>query len=331
MRLSWPVALLGTGIAIPKTVITNDDLSRRLDTNDEWIVSRTGIRQRRALAPDEGTLSLCLAASRAALDAAQVTPEEIDLVIVCTFTPEHPLPATACELQAALKCRWVPAFDLAAACSGFMWGYVTASQYVVTGMARTVLVVGCDALSRITDPEDRATAILFGDGAGAAVLRRAEPGDPRAVLAARMGADGARGDLIWVPAGGSKEPASLRTVNERLHYVRMRGREVYKFAVTQFQSLISDTLADAGATIDDLAIIIPHQSNLRIIESACEKAGLPRDKMFINIDRYGNTSAASVPIALHEAIAAGRVRRGDLVLMVAFGAGLTWGSIVMRY
>jgi 3-oxoacyl-[acyl-carrier-protein] synthase-3 len=329
MKLAWAVEIAGTGLSVPEQVLTNDDLSRRLDTSDEWIVQRTGIRERRILPPDEATLSMAIKAGRAALADADLTPQDIDLIVCATITPDRPLPSTACELQAALGCRWIPAFDLSAACSGFVWGLVTAAQYIVTGLAQNVLLVGSESLTRITDMEDRATCVLFGDGAGAAVLRPSR--DPeRRILAVRQGADGARGELIMIPAGGARLPASERTVAERLHYMRMRGREVYKFAVTQMCAIIEETASDAAVPVAEVALIVPHQSNLRIIESAVTKAGIRLDKVFVNIDRYGNTSAASVGIALHEARQAGRIKPGDLVMLVAFGAGLTWGSVLLR-
>jgi 3-oxoacyl-[acyl-carrier-protein] synthase-3 len=329
MKLDWPVEIAGTGACIPSRVMSNADFTRTLDTTDEWIVQRTGIRERRIVAEGQSTLDLAATAGRAAIADAGMTAQDIDLIVNCTITPEHVLPSTACELQHALGCRWVGAFDLVAACSGFVFGVITAAQYVVSGMAKNVLVVGAESLTRITDFQDRASCILFGDGAGAAVVRPSTDLQRR-LLAANMGADGARARAIWVPGGGAAEPASLRTVNERLHYMRMNGREIYKFAVTQMQQLVAQTTADAGCSVDDLALLVPHQSNLRIIESACERLGLPASKVLINIDRYGNTSAASVPIALHEARVAGRVRPGDLVMLVAFGAGLTWGSVLLR-
>lgn len=329
MKLGWPVELAGTGLRVPEKIVTNEDFIRRLDTSDEWIVQRTGIRERRIVAPDESTLALATAASQAALADAGVSAEELDLIICATITPEFILPSTACLLQDALGCRWIPAFDLSAACSGFVWGVLTGAQYITTGLARTVLVVGAEVITSITDMEDRGTAILFGDGAGAAVLRAST--DPqRTILAARQGADGKRGMLINVPAGGARHPATEKTVAERLHYMRMRGREVYKFAVTQMHEIIHETAADAGVSVDDIALVVPHQSNLRIIESACQRAGVPAERVLVNIDRYGNTSAASVGIALHEARRDGRVKPGDLMMLVAFGAGLTWGSVLMR-
>lgn len=329
MKLGWPVEIAGTGAYLPERVVGNDEIAGQVDTSDEWIVQRTGIRERRWAAPGEGTLILAKRASEAALADAGLTPQDVDLIIVATVTPEHPLPATACLLQAALGCRWIPAFDLAAACSGYVWAFANAAQYIVTGLARNVLVVGAECLSTITDKLDRGTCILFGDAAGAAVLRPAENG-ARNILAVRMGADGDRGRLIYIPAGGSKDPASHRTVDERLHYMHMQGREVYKFAVTQMQAVIEETCADAGVAKTDLALVIPHQSNLRIIESACQRAGVPMDKVIVNIDRYGNTSSASVAVGLHEARAEGRCKPGDLVMLLAFGAGLTWGSVLLR-
>jgi 3-oxoacyl-[acyl-carrier-protein] synthase-3 len=329
MKLTWPVEIAGTGICVPTRVVTNDELSRRVDTTNEWIVQRTGIRERRYAAAGESTLALATKASQEALANAGLNPQDLDLIIVATATPEHTLPATGCLLQAALGCRWIPAFDLHAACSGFVWAFLAGAQHVLSGMADTVLVVGAETLSTITDMDDRQTCILFGDGAGAAILRRSTGGG-REILAARLGCDGARGKLIYIPAGGSREPASRRTVDERLHYMRMQGREVYKFAVTQMQAIIAETCADAGVAVADVALIVPHQSNLRIIESACAKAGVSMERVMINIDRYGNTSAASVAVALHEAREAGRVCAGDLVMLVAFGAGLTWGSVLLR-
>ena len=329
MKLGWPVEIAGTGAYLPERIVGNDEIAGQVDTSDAWIVQRTGIRERRWAAPGEGSLALATHASQAALADAGVTPQDVDLIIVATVTPEHPLPATACLLQAALGCRWIPAYDFAAACSGFVWAFASAAQYIVSGMARTVLVVGAECLSTITDQLDRATCILFGDAAGAAVLRPSANG-ARSILAVRMGADGERGRLIYIPAGGSKEPASHRTVDERLHFMHMQGREVYKFAVTQMQAVIEETCADAGVALGDIALVIPHQSNLRIIESACQRAGLPMEKVIINIDRYGNTSAASVAVGLHEARADGRCKPGDLVMLLAFGAGLTWGSVLLR-
>lgn len=329
MKLGWAVEVAGTGTGLAAQVVNNEEFVKRLDTSDEWIVQRTGIRERRIVGPEESTLTMAEEASRAALANAGMSAEDIDLIICATFTPDHPLPSAACELQALLGCRWVPAFDMAGACSGFVWGLVLAGQYVMSGLARNVLLVGVEVLTRLTDMDDRATCILFGDGAGAAIVRPATDSQRR-VLAARSGADGGRGYTIYIPAGGSKEPATHRTVEERRHYIRMRGREVYKFAVTTMAEIMRGTADDAGVSLDDVALVVPHQSNLRIIESACAKAGVPMERVVINIDRYGNTSSASVAICLHEALQDGRIKPGDLVMLVAFGAGLTWGSALLR-
>ncbi len=329
MKLGWPIEIIGTGACLPEQVVTNDDLARLVDTTDEWIVQRTGIRERRRVAPGEATSDLAARAARQALEAANLAPEDIDLIIVATATPDHFLPSTACLLQSMLGCRWIPAFDMSAACSGFAYGLIVAAQHVVSGLCRTVLLLGAECLTTITDPLERGTCILFGDAAGAAVLRPASDAS-RGILAGRWGADGARGRLIWMPAGGSREPASAESIAARRHYMHMQGREVYKFAVTQMHDLVRQTCDDAGVSIDDLALLIPHQSNLRIIESACDKLGLPMERVLVNIDRYGNTSAASVAVGLHEARCEGRVKSGDLVMLAAFGAGLTWASTLLR-
>lgn len=329
MKLSWPVEIAGTGAHAPARVLTNDDLSGMVDTSDEWIVQRTGIRERRWAGAGESTLTLATQAGKLALADAQMTPEDIDQIIVATVTPELPLPATACMLQAQLGCRWVPAFDFAAACAGFVWAFPVAAQAIVTGMAKNVLVVGAEVLSRIVDTTDRSTLVLFGDAAGAVVLRRSTD-TQRSILAARSGADGSRAEIICVPAGGSRTPVTPEVLANKMNVMKMHGREVYKFAVTQMAGIIAETCADAGVTVDDLKLVVPHQSNLRIIESAAERVGLPMERVFVNIDRYGNTSAASVPVALHEARQQKRIEPGDLVMLVAFGAGLTWGSVLLR-
>ncbi len=331
MKLAWPVGVAGAGAYTPERVVTNANLAEHLDTSDEWIVQRTGIRERRLASPEETTVSMAAEASRAAIAAAGVTAQDIDLIVLGTITADHPLPAAACELQHALGCRWIPAFDVGAACSGFVWSLNVGAQYVSTGVAKCVLVVGAETLSRITDMEDRGTAILFGDAAAGVVLRPAAEIGGGEMVASRWGADGSRGHTIWIPGGGVAEPACLKTVNERLHYMKMAGREVYKFAVQTMQQIMQDTAEDAGVALDDIKLFIPHQSNARIIESACERANVPLERVLININRYGNTSAASVPLAFHEAISTGRIERGDLVMLLAFGAGLTWGSMLLRY
>jgi 3-oxoacyl-[acyl-carrier-protein] synthase-3 len=329
MKLDWSVELAGTGMFVPERAVSNDEIAKLVDTTNEWIVQRTGIESRHWVGEGDSTLTMAAAASRDAIAAAGLTVEDIDLIVVATITPEQPLPSTACLLQATLGCRWIPAFDMAAACSGFVWAYLQAAQYVHNGMARNVLVVGAETLTTITDMQDRATCILFGDAAAAAVIRASQRPEAQ-ILASRWGADGERGHLIEVPAGGARRPASAESVADRSHYMKMQGREVYKFAVTQMQAVIQQTCEDAGISPSQVQLIVPHQSNLRIIESATSKLGIAPERVIVNIDRYGNTSSASVPVALHEALAAGRVQPGDLVMLVAFGAGLTWGSVLMR-
>ncbi len=319
----------GTGSAVPERTVTNADFEKRIDTSDEWIRTRTGIRERRFVGPGENTLTLAVTASRRALEAAQLEPGDIDLIIVATSTPYAPLPATACFLQDALGCRHIPAFDLSAACSGFVYAFVTAAHMLGPDRYRKALVVGAETMSAVTDFEDRGTCILLGDGAGAAIISATDNGSS-GLYEHSLYADGSGAQMIWVPGGGSLEPASNKTLSERMHYLKMKGREVYKFAVTRMQEVIVDTLAHAGISARDVALIVPHQSNLRIIESAAEKLGVPMDRIAINIDRYGNTSAASVPLALDESVRNGRVKGGDWVLLAGFGAGLTWGSALVR-
>jgi 3-oxoacyl-[acyl-carrier-protein] synthase III len=319
----------GMGSALPARVVTNADFEKQLDTSDEWIRTRSGIRERRFVSPGENTLTLATQAGRAALASAGIAATDLDLIVVATCTPAYLLPATACFLQAELGCRHIPAFDLSAACSGFVYGLVTAASLMHAGGYRNVLVVGAETMSSITDFEDRGTCVLLGDGAGATVISPAD-NEVSGMYDQELGADGTGSKLIWIAAGGSAEPASPKSVNERLHFMKMKGREVYKFAVTKMQEVLASALERAGLSIEDLKLVIPHQSNLRIIESAAAKLGLPEDKVAVNIDRYGNTSAASIPLALEEAWRTGRVTPGDWVLLAGFGGGLTWGTALLR-
>jgi 3-oxoacyl-[acyl-carrier-protein] synthase-3 len=311
-------------------VLNNQYFVDRLDTTDAWIRERTGIMTRHVVGPGESTATLATAAAREALGDAGLTPQDVDAIIVCTITPECGFPSTACFVQQELGARTVPSFDLAAACSGFIYGLLVGAFMLQGRHFRNILLIGAETMSRISDYEDRNTCILFGDGAGAVVLSATADADGPGILHYQLHAQGNGTQMLCVPAGGSRLPASQMTINERLHYVKMQGREVYKLAVKCNFDLVDSTLQETGISPDQLAIVIPHQSNLRIIESARERLGLPPERMFTNIQRYGNTSAASIPLGMDECRKAGRTRPGDLVLLVAFGAGLTWGSALLR-
>lgn len=315
---------------MPDKRLTNAEFAERLNTSDEWIVSRTGIHERRVVGEGETTATLGAAACRAAIEDAGITPNDIGMIICATITPEVRFPATACFIQHRLGIKnHIPAFDISVACSGFLYGMSLAANLVHNRTYQNVLVIGADVMTQLADYEDRATCILFGDAAGAAVISEPQR-DGQALLFSRLYADGSRATQIWAPGGGTLEPFSQKVLNERLQYTKMRGREVYKFAVTTMQEAIAEALRETNLTVDDLAMVIPHQSNLRIIESARDKLGIPSEKMCVNIDRLGNTSAASVPICLDELRREGRIGPGDIILSVAFGAGLTWANAVFR-
>jgi 3-oxoacyl-[acyl-carrier-protein] synthase-3 len=325
--------LSGTGRALPERVVTNDDLSQTLDTSDEWIRSRTGIRERRIAAPDETSVSLGLEASRRALAASGLPAADLDLIVCATLTPDHLVPTAACQIQAGLGCRTIPAFDLNAACSGFIYALATAAQFIQTGTARHALVVGAETLSRAVDFTDRNTCVLFGDGAGAAVLSAAPAGSDRGLRWYRLGADGTRGDLIKLNGFRTRPPAGspgMPAPPDEFDYLRMNGREVFRFAVLRICSLVNEALAENDLTLDDLALIVPHQVNQRILTAAVENLKFPPERVMVNLDKYGNTSAASVPMVLDEAIRDGRAKPGDTVLCVAFGGGLTWSSALLK-
>jgi 3-oxoacyl-[acyl-carrier-protein] synthase-3 len=333
MKHFWPVILRGTGAYAPDNLIHNDDLARVLDTSDEWIRTRTGIVERRVAPEGECTSTMATRAAERALEDAGMQPDDLDLIICATSTPDHTFPASANLVQRGLGVVGIPSCDLVAACTGFVYACVSATSYLNAGFYRNILVVGAETLTRYSDPTDRATHVLFGDAAGAVVLSVGTDTDQAkapGLLYCKLGCEARKADCIVHPAGGSRMPTSQATLDERLQYLRMQGREVYKFAVNKLQELIGDALTALEISPDDLSLIIPHQSNLRIIESATEKLGLASDKVATNIDRYGNTSAASIPIALDEARRAGRLKSGDLILMVAIGAGLTFGAAVVR-
>ncbi len=324
-----PVGILGLGAMVPERRLTNQDLEQMVDTSDEWIVTRTGIRERRIAAPDEATSDLALVAARLAMERAEVRPQDIDLIIVATVLPDMLFPSTACLVQERLGAVRAAAFDLEAACSGFIYALSVGSQFIATGMYRHVLVIGAEVLSRIVNWQDRNTCVLLGDGAGAAVLGPSR--GERTLLSTYLGADGAGADLLKQPAGGSRLPATVQTLADGMHYVHMNGNQIFRFAVRTMGAATFAGLKKAGLTMDDLDFLVPHQANLRIIEAAAERFGLGMEKVMINIDRYGNMSAASIPVALEEAESTGRLQKGDHVVMVAFGGGLTWGSAVVRW
>ena len=321
--------IIGIGSFAPQKVLTNLDLEKIVDTTDEWILTRSGIRERHIVDDGVNTSDLALEASKRALECAGLPAEKLDLIICATITGDMPFPATSCLVQDKLGATDVPAFDLQAGCSGWVYGLSTASQFVRTGTYDHVLVIGADILSRFTDWTDRSTCVLFGDAAGAVVIGPTTPGT--GVLAASLGADGSGGELLRMDAGGSKLPTSEETVKNRQHYIRMEGREVFKFAVRIMGEASVQALAMCGMTPADIDLFIPHQANIRIIDAAVNRLGLPEDKVFINVQNYGNTSAASIPLALDEAYRQGRIREGDIVVVVGFGAGLTWAASVLKW
>ncbi len=321
----------GTGRYLPEKVLANKDFENLVDTSDQWIRERTGIEKRHIAGEGESTATLATAAARIALADAGLTAADLDMIIVATITPECFFPSTACFVQDAIGARDVPAFDLSAACSGFIYALLVGTRMLRSDGYRHVLIIGAETMSRITDYEDRASCVLFGDGAGAAVLSATPDASGPCLLYGEMHARGENPCILWVPAGGSRLPASAMTVQERLHYIKMQGREVYKLAVKKNLEVIETTLAEAGVKPDELALLIPHQSNLRIIESVRQRLGLSEDKMFVNIQECGNTSAASVAMGLDAARKSGRLKSGDVTLLVAFGAGWTWASALLRF
>jgi 3-oxoacyl-[acyl-carrier-protein] synthase-3 len=321
------VQLLGTGSFAPAGVVTNEDLVP-LGYDPEWIVQRTGIRERRKAAPHEATSDLAVAAAQRCLDDARATPEQIDLILVATMTPDMLTPSTACIVQRRLGASCA-AMDLNAACSGFMYALVTAAQFIKSQSARRVLVVGADVMSRTVHPENRKTYPLFGDGAGAVLVGPAS--SEQGLLSYTLGADGGGGDLLCIPAGGSREPITKENIDDQRQFMYMDGRQVFKWAVRTCADVIRQTIADSGLAPEQIDLVLLHQANSRIIDAAAESLGLAREKIFMNLDRYGNTSAGSIPLALDEARRAGRVHAGDHLLLCGFGAGLTWGAGVLRW
>ena len=322
-------SIAGVGSYVPCTVLTNADLEKKVDTTDEWITTRTGIKERRICADGEFTSDLAANAARRAMEKAKVTADQIDLIIVATITPDMLFPSTACLVQHKIGARRAAAFDLEAACSGFIYALEIAQQFIMSRTYDTILVIGAEKLSSIVNWEDRNTCVLFGDGAGAAILQNRP--SAHGLLTAVMGADGEKADLLFMPGGGSRCPATKESVDGRLHYLRMEGKETFKNAVQAMQTAAEEALKRCELDITRIKCIIPHQANRRIIEAVGERLGAKPEQLFINLHKYGNTSAASVAIALDEAVESGTVRQGDLILLVVFGAGLTWGAAVIEW
>jgi 3-oxoacyl-[acyl-carrier-protein] synthase-3 len=319
------------GVAVPPGVLTNADLTRMLDTSDEWIVERTGIRERHIAKPDQTVAMLSQEASEKALSRAGVTAADLDAIVLATATPDRLLPSTACDLQALIGAHKAAAFDISAACPGFVFATGIAEGLIAAGQSEVVLVVGAEKLSTITDFQDRSTAILFGDGAGAAIVRRTTENNGRGILSTFLKSDGTLAPLLYRPGGGAADPISEKVVCERSHYMKMAGREVFKAAVLAMSEACDEALRRAGLRAEEVDLLIPHQANVRIIEATAKHAGMSMDKVMVNVDRYGNTSSASIPLALDQAITEGRVKPGSVILLVAFGAGFTWGSSVIRW
>lgn len=324
-----PVAVAGTGSYVPEKVLSNADLEKMVDTSDAWIQQRTGISERRIIQNGMATSDMASRAARKALEAAGASADEVQSIVVGTITPDHVFPSASCLVQRSLGARYSNAMDVSAACSGFLYALAVGKSFVASGRYDTVLVVGADAMSTLVDYKDRTSCILFGDGAGAVLLRPSQ--GRREILYDYVGAEGGHEDVMVVPAGGSRQPASHKTVEAREHYLRLKGNAVFKFAVLKMVNLIRESVEQCKLPIDEVSLIVPHQVNRRIIEAALEKLKLPAERCYTNIHRYGNTSAGSVPIALDEAAREGRIKSGDIVLLCAFGAGLTWGSAVIRW
>ena len=318
--------IVGMGVCLPEKVLTNADLTRMIDTNDEWIRERTGIQERRIAEDSQAASDLGVIAAQRALKTAGILADEVDLIIVATATADMQFPSTACIIQGLKN---TPAFDVTAGCTGFIYALTIANQFIASGFYRTVLVVGTEVLSKVTNWKDRETCILLADGAGAVVLRPAAPGC--GILSMKLGADGAGGKELLLPAGGSRMPVTPELVEANQNKLQMNGSEVFKFAMKILPEVTEQALALADLHKEDIDLIVPHQANIRIIEAAARRLDLPMEKFMVNLDRYGNTSSASIPIAMHEAVETGRIKSGDVVVLTGFGAGLTWGSIVMQW
>ena len=323
------VGILGLGSCIPQKKLTNLDLEKIMDTSHKWIIERTGIQERCVVDSSENTSDLAVKAAEKAMADAGVAAEELDLILVATISPDMFFPSVSCLVQARLKALNAAAFDISAACSGFIYGLLVGVTFIQSGIYKKILVIGAEALSRFTNYSDRNTAVIFGDGAGAAVIGEVPSG--YGILGAHLGADGSGGDFLKIPAGGSRQPASLETVAKNLHYIQMDGNEVFKFATRIVEEAVNKVLEKANLSKHDIDFFVPHQANLRIIQSAAKRLNISMDHVVVNLDKYGNTSAASIPIALDEAVKSRRIKKGDVVMLVGFGAGLTWGASVIKW
>lgn len=330
-RVPLKVQVAGTGGYVPSKVLSNADLEKMVETTDEWILTRTGIRERRIAGDDELSSDMGAHAAREALRDAEVQPEEVDLILVATTTPDHTFPATASFIQQKIGAKNAACFDITAACAGFLVGLVTASHYLVAGSYRNILVIGAEKLSAITNWEDRNTCVLFGDGAGAVVLQSTPESSTSCMLAFDQGTDGAQTDILLKPGGGCAIPLSREVLDQRLDTIAMSGKEVYRHAVTAMNRSAEKTLGNSGLAADEITWVVPHQANLRIINAVAERLGLPMERFLLNLEKYGNTSAACIPLALNEACREGKLGRGDKLMMVAFGSGLTWASVAMEW
>ena len=322
------VAIVGTGAYLPERILTNAELEKMVDTTNEWIVTRSGIRERHIARADQATSDLGAEAARRAMADAGVTAGEIDLIIVATLSPDMPFPNTACFVQNLIGAKNATCIGLEAACSGFLYAVDAASQYLLTGRCKTALVIGAEKLSSVTDWQDRTTCVLFGDGAGAVVLRATEAGN--GILSTVTGSDGSLNALLNIPGGGSRNPTSLETIEKRMHFMKMEGKEVFKHAVRAMGEAARKAIEKAGLTIADIACVVPHQANIRIVEAIRDRMGVGPEKFYVNLDKVGNMSAASIPVAFDEAIKAGKIKKGDYVVFVAFGGGFTWGAMVVK-
>jgi len=322
------VGIIGLGKYLPTKVVTNKDLEKIVETTDDWIMSRTGIRERRIARDDEATSDMATEAAKAALKNANLSAEDIDLIIVATITPDMFFPATACLVQEKIGARTVPAFDISVACSGFIYGLTIANQFISSGTYKNALVIASEKMSSITDWSDRATCVLFGDGAAAAVLAPVEKGG---ILSTYLGANGKQGNLVKLPAGGSRIPATKKSIEDKLHFIKMNGTELFKHAVKVMADAALEATRPLGLKAEDISLVIPHQANVRILNAVAKRMGLAKEKIYLNIEKYGNMSAASSAVALVEAVEEGRIKKGDKILLDSFGGGLSWGAIVVEW